>query len=147
MSNCQSKGPQFVHSRGATQCIEGNEDSVVIHTLISAGRHFVHGARRCVAARQEIRTTSGSNTRNWCWPKLTRAPTRHPLVDEKRRTGTEVAVAVVESEAGECGADAVVAGSCSEWGRCGVGREKRPRQAIYSQPPRESRNPQRRSRS
>jgi hypothetical protein len=100
VSNYQSKGPQFVFARGATQYTEGNEDSMAILTLIGAGRSFVHGARRCVAVRQGVRTAPGFNTRNWCWPKLTRAPTRRPLVDEKQWTGTEVAVAVVRSEAG-----------------------------------------------
>jgi hypothetical protein len=118
VSNSRSKGPQFVFARGATQCTEGNKDSVAILTLIGVGRSFVHRVRRCVAARQEVRTVSGFNTRNWCWPKLTRAPTRRPLVEEKRWAGTEVVVAIVRSEAGERGADAVVAASCNKWRRC-----------------------------
>ena len=64
---------------------------MTILTLIGAGRSFVHRARRCVAARLGVRTAPGLNIRNWCWPKLARAPTRPPLVDEKQWAGIEAA--------------------------------------------------------
>jgi hypothetical protein len=44
-----------------------------------------------VAARLGVRTAPGLNMRNWCWPKLARAPTRPPLVDEKQWAGIEAA--------------------------------------------------------
>jgi hypothetical protein len=62
----------------------------------------------------------------------------HPSSDEaptgrrKAMAGTEVAVAVVRSEAGERGVDAVVAASCNKWRRCWVGGEKSPRARYLS---------------
>jgi hypothetical protein len=62
----------------------------------------------------------------------------HPSSDEaptgrrKAMAGTEVVVAVVRSEAGERGVDAVVAASCNKWRRCWVGGEKGPRARYLS---------------
>ena len=62
----------------------------------------------------------------------------HPSSDEaptgrrKAMAGTEVAVAVLRSEAGERGVDAVVAASCNKWRRCWVGGEKNPRARYLS---------------